>query len=39
MALESIILENRKRYELDAMELSFKWQYIPLDYPQPEVYI
>ncbi len=25
--------------EMDTMELPFKWRYIPLDYPQPEVYI
>ena len=25
--------------EMDTMELPFKWQYIPLDYPQPEVYM
>jgi hypothetical protein len=25
--------------EMDSMELPFKWQYIPLDYPQPEFYI
>jgi hypothetical protein len=24
---------------LDEMELPFKWQYIPLDYPQPEAYL
>jgi len=25
--------------EMEAMEQPFKWQYIPLDYPQPEFYI
>lgn len=25
--------------EMDTMELPFKWRYIPLDYPQPEIYI
>jgi hypothetical protein len=24
--------------KLDAMDLPFKWQYIPLDYPQPECF-
>ena len=24
--------------ELDAMDLPFKWQYIPTDFPQPEEY-
>ena len=24
--------------ELDAMDLPFNWRYIPVDYPQPEVY-
>lgn len=25
--------------ELDAMDLPFNWRYIPVDYPQPEVYM
>lgn len=25
--------------EMDALDLPFKWRYIPLDYPQPEVYM
>lgn len=32
-------LMDKHAEELDAMELPFKWQYIPLDYPQPEVYM
>lgn len=25
--------------ELDSMDLPFKWQYIPTNYPQPEIYL
>lgn len=25
--------------EMDALDLPFKWWYIPLDYPQPELYM
>ena len=32
-------LMDKHAEEMDAMELPFKWQYIPLDYPQPEVYM
>ena len=32
-------LMDKHSEEMDAMELPFKWQYIPLDYPQPEFYI
>ena len=32
-------LMDKHAEEMDVMELPFKWQYIPLDYPQPEVYI
>lgn len=32
-------LMDKSLEEMDAMELPFKWRYIPLDYPQPEVYI
>ena len=31
-------LMDKHSEEMDAMELPFKWQYIPLDYPQPDVY-
>ena len=31
-------LMDKHAEELDAMDLPFKWQYIPLDYPQPDVY-
>jgi hypothetical protein len=29
-------LMDKHSGELDAMELPFKWRYIPIDYPQPE---
>ena len=32
-------LMDKHAEELDGMDLPFKWQYIPLDYPQPEVYM
>ena len=32
-------LMDKHAEEMDAMELPFKWQYIPIDYPQPEVYM
>jgi hypothetical protein len=32
-------LMDKHAEEMDVMELPFKWQYIPLDYPQPEVYM
>ena len=32
-------LMDKHSEELDAMELPFKWQYIPLDYPQPECFM
>jgi hypothetical protein len=32
-------LMDKHSEEMDAMELPFKWQYIPIDYPQPEVYM
>ena len=32
-------LMDKHAEEMDSMELPFKWQYIPLDYPQPEFYI
>lgn len=32
-------LMDKSLEEMDTMELPFKWRYIPLDYPQPEVYI
>lgn len=32
-------LLDKHAEEMDAMELPFKWQYIPLKYPQPEVYM
>ena len=31
-------LMDKHAEELDGMDLPFKWQYIPLDFPQPEVY-
>jgi len=31
-------LMDKHAEELDEMDLPFKWQYIPLDYPQPETY-
>ena len=31
-------LMDKHSEELDAMDLPFKWQYIPIDYPQPEDY-
>ena len=30
---------NKHTEEMNAMELPFKWQYIPLDYPQPESFM
>ena len=32
-------LMDKHAEEMDAMELPFKWQYIPLDYPQPECFM
>ena len=32
-------LMDKHAEEMDAMEQPFNWQYIPLNYPQPEVYI
>lgn len=32
-------LMDKHSEELDAMDLPFKWQYIPLDYPQPECFM
>jgi len=32
-------LMDKLAEEMDAMELPFKWQYIPLNYPQPEEYL
>jgi len=32
-------LMDKSLEEMDTMELPFKWRYIPLDYPEPEVYI
>lgn len=32
-------LMDKPLEEMDKLELPFKWRYIPLDYPQPEVYI
>ena len=32
-------LMDKHAEDLDGMDLPFKWQYIPLDYPQPEVYM
>ena len=32
-------LMDKHAEELEEMDLPFKWQYIPLDYPQPEFYI
>ena len=32
-------LMDKQMDELDAMELPFNWRYIPLDYPQPEIYL
>ena len=32
-------LMDKHAEEMDAMELPFKWQYIPIDYPQPDVYM
>ena len=32
-------LMDKHAEELDEIELPFKWQYIPIDYPQPEIYI
>ena len=31
-------LMDKSFEDLNAMDLPFKWQYIPLDYPQPEIY-
>lgn len=31
-------LMDKHSEELDAMDLPFKWQYIPTDFPQPEEY-
>jgi len=31
-------LMDKHAEELDAMDLPFKWQYIPIDFPQPEDY-
>ena len=32
-------LMDKHSEELDAMDLPFNWRYIPIDYPQPEVYM
>lgn len=32
-------LMDKHAKELDRMDLPFKWQYIPLDYPKPKVYM
>ncbi len=32
-------LMDKSLEEMDTMELPFKWRYIPLNYPQPEIYI
>lgn len=32
-------LMDKQCEELYSMDLPFKWQYIPIDYPQPEVYM
>ena len=32
-------LMDKHAEDLDAMNLPFKWQYIPLDYPQPEYFM
>jgi len=32
-------LIDKHAEEMGTMELSFKWQYIPLNYPQPEEYL
>lgn len=31
-------LLDKHSTELDAMDIPFKWQYIPIDFPQPEDY-
>lgn len=32
-------LMDKHAEELDAMDLPFNWQYIPIEYPQPELFI
>lgn len=32
-------LMDKSLEEIDTLDLPFKWRYIPLDFPQPEVYI
>lgn len=32
-------LMDKRMEELDALNLPFNWRYIPLDYPQPEIYL
>ena len=32
-------LMDKHAEDLDGMNLLVKWKYIPLDYPQPELYI
>ncbi|MBP3213759.1 MAG: HNH endonuclease [Bacteroidaceae bacterium] len=37
-SLDNSLMDKRLE-ELDALNLPFNWRYIPLDYPQPEIYL